>query len=79
MVGAGGTVAAGIAAGIDAGGVEGAAGPTITATGTHISMGPTIAHTTMATIRLIPGRTTPPRLRTIRLSPPLSDLAWGWR
>jgi hypothetical protein len=80
VVGAGGTVAAGIAAGIGVGGADlGSAGPTITVTGIHISIVPTIAHTTMATIRLIPGRTTPPRLRTIRLSPPLSDLARGWR
>ncbi len=67
MVGAGGTVAAGIAAGIGVGGADlGSAGPTITVTDTRISIVPTIARTTMATIRHI---TTPLGLPIIRLSP----------
>jgi hypothetical protein len=72
VVGAGGTVAAGIAAGIGVGGVEGrgSAGLTITDTGTRTR---TIAPTTMATIRH--GHTTPRGRRITRLSPLLSDSA----
>jgi hypothetical protein len=63
VVGAVGAVAAGIAAGIGPGGVEGrgSAGLTIMATGTR-----TTAPTTTATIRRV--RTIPPGLRIIRLS-----------
>lgn len=62
-VGGGGTVAAGIAAGIGPGGAEGrgSAGLTIMATGTR-----TTAPITTATIRRV--RTLPPGLRIIRLS-----------
>jgi hypothetical protein len=69
VVGAVGTVAAGIAAGIGPGGVEGRgwAGLTIMATGTR-----TTARTTMATMFHV--LTTPPGLRIIHLSHLLSDL-----
>jgi len=73
VVGAGGTVAAGIAAGIGAGGVEGRGSAGLTITDTDTDTGTrTIAPTTMPTIRHV--LTTPPRLRIIHLSHLLSDL-----